>query len=132
MKQSAASNVIALPRGAVFESTAPSAAWLERWAVPVLVLVATATVFVSLSFFLGASLRLDEAQSLWQVSRSVSGIFTIVAGDVHVPLYHVLLHYWLLLFGDTIGAARLLSLTFFVLSIPAFYLLGKRAYSPRI
>jgi mannosyltransferase len=131
MNRSAASNTIALPRGAVFESALP-ATWLERWAAPALALIAIVPVLVSLYFFLGASLRLDEAQSLWQVSRSVSGILTIVAGDVHVPLYHILLHYWLLLFGDTIGVARLLSLSFFVLAIPAFYLLGKRAYSTRV
>lgn len=131
MKPSAASNVLALPQEAVFEPAA-KATWLERLTVPILILAAVIPILASLYFFLGASLRLDEAQSLWQVSRSVSGILTVVAGDVHVPLYHILLHYWLLIFGDSIGAARLLSLLFFVLGVPAFYMLGKRAYSPRI
>ncbi len=83
-------------------------------------------------FFITGSLRLDEAQSLWQTSRSIPAILAIVAGDVHVPFYHLLLHTWRLYVGDGIIAARLLSLFFFIASIPALYLLGERAYSKRV
>lgn len=79
--------------------------------------------------FLPQSLRLDEAQSLWQASRPSLAILSIVAGDVHVPLYHLLLHGWLLYVGDTIQIARALSLLFFILSVPLLYLLGERLYS---
>ena len=71
------------------------------------------------------SLRLDEAQSLWQTDRSLSGMFHLVAQDVHVPLYHVLLHFWQQLFGNQVEGARLFSLIFFLASIPAVYVLGK-------
>jgi mannosyltransferase len=104
----------------------------ERFSLVYLCAMALIPLAVSVIAFIGASLRLDEAQSLWQVSRSVGGILTVVAGDVHVPLYHILLHYWLLIFGDTIGTARLLSLFFFIIAIPALYELGKRAYSARV
>lgn len=104
---------------------------LEEWAAPLV--IAISIIPVALSFFLiNASIRLDEAQSLWQVSRDVGGILMVVAGDVHVPLYHVLLHYWLVAFGNSVPVARLLSLLFYVLSIPAVYALGKRAYSVRV
>src|SRR4051812_19815178 len=83
---------------------------------------------LSVFFFASQSLRLDEAQSLWQTSRGFTDILKLVAGDVHVPLYHELLHVWRLYFGDTITAARLLSLIFYLASIPALYLLGKLAY----
>lgn len=83
-------------------------------------------------FFITGSLRLDEAQSLWQTSRSIPAILTIVAGDVHVPLYHLVLHAWRLYVGDGVMLARLLSLFFFIASIPAMYLLGERAYSKRV
>jgi len=86
-------------------------------------------ILLSYFFFAGQSLRLDEAQSLWQSSRSATDILTIVAQDVHVPLYHELLHFWRLYFGDTITAARVMSLGFYLLSIPALYFLGKLAYS---
>lgn len=79
-------------------------------------------------FFSGQSLRLDEAQSLWQTSRSPGEILTIIARDVHVPLYHELLHVWRVLFGGSVEVARLMSLLFYTLAIPALYFLGKLAY----
>lgn len=89
-------------------------------------------VGLSLFFLSGQSLRLDEAQSLWQSGRSVPGILNLVAEDVHVPLYHVILHYWRLVLGDGVLTARLLSLLFYLASIPALYALGELAYSRKI
>jgi mannosyltransferase len=84
---------------------------------------------ISFYFFSTQSLRLDEAQSLWQSGRAPKDILTIIAQDVHVPLYHLALHFWRLFFGDTVRVARLMSLLFYLLSIPSLYLLGKLAYS---
>lgn len=103
---------------------------IEEWSGPLLILIMIIPI-LGAYFFLGESLRLDESQSLWQVSRHVSGILVLVAGDVHVPLYHVLLHFWRLYLGESVTIARLFSLLFFILSIPAVYFLGKRAYSAR-
>jgi mannosyltransferase len=89
-------------------------------------------VVLSMLFFSGQSLRLDEAQSLWQSGRSVGYIFKLIAQDVHVPLYHLLLHFWRIAFGDTVTSARLMSLAFYVASIPALYMLGKLAYNRRV
>lgn len=97
-----------------------------------IVLGATLLPLVLAFAFLPESLRLDEAQSLWQASRPALEILAIVAGDVHVPFYHLLLHAWLLYTGDTVTAARVLSLLFFVASVPLVYLLGVRAYGRRI
>jgi mannosyltransferase len=77
------------------------------------------------------SLRLDEAQSLWQTSHSLPRVMSIVAGDVHVPFYHIILHFWQTAFGNSVIAARMLSLLFFVLTIPAVYALGYLAYGRR-
>src|SRR5690349_3960443 len=89
-------------------------------------------IIFSLSYFLHQSLRLDEAQSLWQTSRGFADVLTIVAGDVHVPFYHLLLRLWRLYIGDSVGFARLFSLVAYVGSIPALYLLGKTAHSKRV
>jgi uncharacterized membrane protein len=70
------------------------------------------------------SLRLDEAQSLWQSSFSYSGILKVIAQDVHLPLYHLLLHTVQVFWGNGVETARYLSLFFFLLSIPAMYYLG--------
>ena len=97
-----------------------------------LVLMMVVACMLSAFFFMGQSLRLDEAQSLWQSARTPYGVLQIVAEDVHVPLYHELLHFWRLFVGDTVQTARALSMMFFLLSIPAMYLLGKLAYSRSI
>ncbi len=89
-------------------------------------------VFMSFVFFQKQSLRLDESQSLWQTSHSAGEILKIISTDVHVPLYHMILHAWQYLFGNDVSVARMLSLIFFLLSIPAIYALGKLAYNARI
>lgn len=94
-----------------------------------LMLVSTVLSFV---FFQKQSLRLDEAQSLWQTSHSALRIFQLVAEDVHVPLYHLLLHSWQMVFGTDVSAARILSLIFFLLCIPMMYVLGRLCYGSRI
>lgn len=93
-----------------------------------IVIVIVLSVFV----FSGQSLRLDESQSLWQTSHTPNQIFYIIAQDVHVPLYHLLLHYWQLFLGNSVTGGRFLSLIFFVLSVPALYALGNLAFSRRI
>jgi mannosyltransferase len=89
-------------------------------------------VILSLTVFSRQSLRLDEAQSLWQTSHTPTKILNILAQDVHVPLYHMILHFWQLFLGSTVATGRLLSLIFFVISIPAMYYLGKRMFGPTV
>jgi mannosyltransferase len=83
-------------------------------------------------FFFNQSMRLDESQSLWQTGRSAGEILSIVAQDVHVPLYHEVLHFWRVFVGDSVEAGRLLSLIFFVASIPALFMLGRLAYNQSV
>ena len=92
-----------------------------------LVLLAALVGALAYFFFFNQSLRLDESQSLWQTGRSAADILTIVAQDVHVPLYHEILHFWRIVVGDTVEYARLLSLLFYIASIPALYALGRLA-----
>src|SRR6185503_5287875 len=90
------------------------------------------SVLVAFLFFFKQSLRLDESQSLWQTSRSLPAMFNLVAQDVHVPLYHTLLHFWEKLFGNQVQTTRLMSLIFFVATIPAVYVLGNLAYNRKV
>jgi uncharacterized membrane protein len=105
----------------------------SEWGIVVsLILMMLFCALVSLFFFSTQSLRLDEAQSLWQSSRAPLDILKTIAQDVHVPLYHLLLHFWRLFAGDTISSARLMSLVFYLLSIPMLYGLGRLAYSRKV
>ncbi len=87
---------------------------------------------LSVFIFSKQSLRLDEAQSLWQTSRSTPTVIQIIAQDVHVPLYHLILHFWQFMFGNGIATARSLSLLFFLLMIPATYKLGKLLFNDTV
>lgn len=89
-------------------------------------------VGLSLLLLINQGLRLDEAQSLWQSSHSVAKIINIVAQDVHVPLYHLILHFWQIVFGTSIVATRILSLLFALAGIPLIYALGKLIYNRQI
>ncbi len=89
-------------------------------------------VYFSLTIFSQTSLRLDEAQSLFQTNRDVPGMLHLIAQDVHVPGYHILLHYWQLLFGNDIFAARMMSLMFFVLLIPAVFMLASYTFNRNV
>jgi mannosyltransferase len=88
-------------------------------------------VALSAFVFSHQSLRLDEAQSLWQTSHSPLKIVNLIAQDVHVPLYHLLLHFWRFFLGDGVTAARIFSLLFFLLCIPWFYKFGASIYGQR-
>jgi len=101
----------------------------KRYTVLFISLLILFTVGMSYFFFSHQSLRLDESQSLWQTSRTTLTVIEIVAKDVHVPLYHILLHFWQTLFGNDVQVVRALSLIFAILSIPAMYMLGKISYN---
>lgn len=96
-----------------------------------LVLMVGFAVFFGLTVFGHTSLRLDEAQSLFQTQRDIPGMLNLVAQDVHVPLYHTLLHFWQLLFGHDIYVARIMSLLFFVGTIIMTYVLATYALGRR-
>ncbi|MBC7581814.1 glycosyltransferase family 39 protein [Aeromicrobium sp.] len=110
------------------EPTAPS--WLSSKlrrldVLLALLLLMGGVAVLTLKAMTSQSLRLDEAQSLWQTSHSIGDTLRVVAQDVHVPLYHVILHFWQLYFGNGVVTARLLSLVFLLGTIPLVYILAR-------
>jgi len=51
----------------------------------------------------------DEGFSLLLSQRSPALIWSTTAGDVHPPLYYVILHYWMMMFGNSVVSVRGLS-----------------------
>lgn len=78
------------------------------------------------------SIRLDEAQSIWVSTKSVSQILQLDAQDVLVPLYELLLHVWMQIFGSSVLAARSFSFIFFLATLPALYSLAKETNNKRV
>jgi uncharacterized membrane protein len=80
---------------------------------------------MNLYFLFGGSIRLDESQSIWVATKSIPNLLYISGQDVQVPLYSLILHFWLQFLGVEIVVARLLSLIFFVIGLFVFYKLIK-------
>ncbi len=101
----------------------------EKRKLPIFViaLFLIAILLVNVSILFTQSIRLDESQSIWAATKPIAGILEYTAEDVHVPLYSLLLHYWLQVIGTNIQAVRLLSLTFFLFTLPILYKLTKES-----
>ncbi|MEZ5334858.1 MAG: glycosyltransferase family 39 protein [Methanolobus sp.] len=82
-------------------------------------------------YHLGAeSLWLDEVTTYIISSNSFSGIIETTSGDVHPPLYYILVHFFLI-GGSSEFILRLPSMLMGVLSIPILYMLATRLFSPK-
>ncbi|MGF6556437.1 4-amino-4-deoxy-L-arabinose transferase-like glycosyltransferase [Pseudomonas sp. S30_BP2TU TE3576] len=77
----------------------------EHWLVPILVLAALVR-FYDLT---AAAIWGDEGSSLLLARYSIPDIWVHAAYDVHPPLYFMLLHGWIAMFGDGILSIRCLS-----------------------
>ncbi|MFJ2999976.1 MULTISPECIES: glycosyltransferase family 39 protein [Enterobacterales] len=74
----------------------------------------------------------DEASSVLTSRYDVGALLYHASFDVHPPLYYLLLHGWMSLFGDSILAVRSLSLVFGVITVALTikltrWIAGKRA-----
>ncbi len=80
----------------------------------------------------GKGLWLDEAFSVWLGWQPVGEMMGwLVRIDQHPPLYHLLLHFWMVL-GDDQATVRALSALCGTLTIPVVYLLGRRLADDRV
>lgn len=81
---------------------------------------------VALRFFAPTALWLDESLSV-NISRlPLTQIPGALARDGSPPLYYVMLHFWMLVFGEGDFAVRALSGVVSVVSLPFFWAAGKR------
>ena len=74
-----------------------------------LIAVITLALIVRFHAITVPSVWYDEAFSLLLAKETPWQIWTITARDVHPPLYYVFLHYWMLLFGNSVLSVRSLS-----------------------
>ncbi|HEY3342038.1 MAG TPA: glycosyltransferase family 39 protein, partial [Anaerolineae bacterium] len=74
----------------------------------------------------------DEGNSARIAERSLQLIIAGAAGDIHPPLYYIVLHYWRAAFGDTEFMLRMLSVLCGVGLVIFTYLLARRLFSSRV
>ena len=89
-------------------------------------------VGVVLRFVSPTALWLDEAQSVAIARSDLAGLFQGLRQDGAPPLYYLLLHAWMSVFGTGAVAVRALSGLFSVLSLPLAWWLGRRLGGPRV
>ena len=81
---------------------------------------------------LNQSLWLDEAVQAITAKGSFTYIFLEIVGDFHPPLYHFLMHYWVLIFGSSEIALRMPSVLFGVGTVGIVYLITKKITDSKI
>jgi mannosyltransferase len=103
--------------------------WISMGAVLVVLIAISAymrTRYISGQFWM------DEALSVGISSHSLAAIPGVLRHDGSPPLYYLLLHVWMSIFGSSESATHAMSLLFALLTIPAamwagWSLFGKRA-----
>src|SRR5437588_1131637 len=117
-----------------FDVKAP--AWFERIPPRVriagLLLLLTAISVFMRTRILGGQFWMDEALSTGIASHSLSAIPGVLHHDGSPPLYYLVLHVWISVFGSSESATHVLSLLLGLLTIPAgawaaWSLFGRRA-----
>ena len=79
--------------------------------------------------YLTQSLWRDEAFSVWIARDSLSELIRRTSGDFNPPLYYVLLHYWMRIFGKSEIALRGLSILFFILFLFVTYKFARKLFT---
>jgi hypothetical protein len=88
--------------------------------------LAVVVVCVVLRFWAPTALWLDETISVNIARLPLTQIPRALSHDGAPPLYYVLLHYWMDLFGTSDFAVRALSGLISVVTLPVFWLAGRR------
>lgn len=94
---------------------------------PVLFLVINA--ILKYSNLASQSIAIDEPWSIYYSQFDVSVIIERLSRDNNPPLFEIILHYWIKLFGIEASAIRALPATFSIITSYWIYIFGKRFFS---
>ncbi|HWF52978.1 MAG TPA: glycosyltransferase family 39 protein [Solirubrobacteraceae bacterium] len=111
-------------------------AWAMRlplWArIGLFLVVLTAISAFVRTRYLSGQFWMDEGLSVGISSHSLSAIPGVLRHDGSPPLYYVLLHFWMRLFGTTESATHAMSLLFGLLTIPIGMWAGWSLWGKRV
>jgi mannosyltransferase len=95
-----------------------------------LLLIPTAAAAMLVFVFAGIdrSIWLDEANSVSIASGNLHSIVERLTNDNNFPVYYIVLHYWMRLFGDSELALRLLSAICYVATAVTIYFGGRQLF----
>lgn len=113
------------PRLPVRDLTRRQGAW---WLLGV-ALLGSALRLVSLN---SRSFWLDETTSIRQASWSIPDLIARMSDNVHPPLFHIMLHFWMKAFGRAELSVRSFTVMFGIIAIPLVYWAAATAYNRRV
>lgn len=104
-----------------------------RWQwLALLGVVVAEGVALRLSTLGNRSFWLDETTAVRQATWSIPHMLGEMANNVHPPLFHILLHYWIVAFGRSELAVRAFPLVWGIAAIPLLYWVGSSIYDRRV
>ena len=102
--------------------------WMKKYRSIIILSLFSVGVFLRI-YNLGAeSFWLDEVVSVNIAQKSIISLEQIWTGDIHPPLYNILLHFWVSYFGISEFMVRLPSAIFGAFAILIIYKLGKTLF----
>ncbi len=105
----------------------PTRRWPIRLPAPGIIASAVVVaVGVALRTWTPSQLWLDEAQSVYIAHQPLAGLVKALRHDGAPPLYYLLLHWWISVFGDSNVAVRSLSGLFSVTALPVMWVVARR------
>ena len=119
------------PSGSTSESEPEESALEGIWHIAAVVgIVVVVAAGIVLRFWTRSALWLDEALTVDIAKRPLSQLHHLLRQDGAPPLYYVLLHFWMKVFGSSNLGVRSLSGVISVVTLPVAWLAG-RTYSRR-
>jgi mannosyltransferase len=88
--------------------------------------VAVVVVGIAFRLYSRSELWLDEALTVNIARLSPGDMFEALRHDGHPPLYYLLLHGWMAVFGESNNAVRSLSGLLGIATLPVIYVVGRR------
>lgn len=120
------------PEDAVTPSVVRRARWSPARVRAAVLFWTIAGLALRLAFAPTQGIRADESLSLAQVREPLGALWEqLASGNVHVPLYHTLLHEWIKVAGTSEWALRAPSILLGVAAIPLMHALGRRLFGAR-
>lgn len=103
--------------------------WVNRLLLGAITLAGAALRISTMST---RSFWLDETTSIRQASWSIAEMLDLMSNNVHPPLFHTLLHYWIATMGRSELTVRMFAVAWGLLAIPLIYWLAATIYDRRV
>jgi uncharacterized membrane protein len=100
---------------------------LKPWLVPAGLIFLN---FILKIIFLGSrDIAMDEPFTIYYSQAGISSLFEMLKTENNPPLFFLLLHFWIKVFGISVFSVRFLPFLFSTMTAPVIFLTGKRFFS---